>query len=103
MSLKLPAGHGIWERIASDEGVLKFQCTKCGALFSYSSWNGSSDATGGDGSCGTGVEQDWHVWKKPETDYMEALYTISEGQHSICVDLTLDDALGYIREHLEAV
>jgi len=53
------------------------------------------------GNHNTGNEFDMHVWCKPETGNMEALYTVSIGQQPICVDLPIDNALEYIRETLE--
>jgi hypothetical protein len=47
------------------------------------------------------VSFDLHVWAKPETEHMTALYTISENNNAVCVDLPLDKALKCLRERLE--
>ena len=46
------------------------------------------------------VEQDIHVWAKPETPLMEALYTVSIGQRALCVNMPIDQAATHIRAYL---
>lgn len=46
-------------------------------------------------------EQDLHVWAKPATKDMTALFTVSVGKQSICVDVPIDAATDHIRAHLQ--
>jgi hypothetical protein len=48
-----------------------------------------------------GTEFDIHIWCKPESETMSALYTVSIGKRAICIDMTIDGALEHIRELME--
>ncbi len=48
-----------------------------------------------------GFEFDLHVWAKPETKKMTALYTVSRGKRAVCIDQTIGSAMVSIREELE--
>jgi hypothetical protein len=43
------------------------------------------------------------VMAKPETSRMEALYTITDGNTPICIDLPEDRALSFVRAHLRSL
>ena len=44
-----------------------------------------------------------NIWKKPETENMAALFTISVGNVAICFDLPIESAMEYLREYMEAL
>lgn len=47
---------------------------------------------------------DLHVFAKPADANCVALFTVSQGRRSVCIDLPLEDALRYIANELrEAV
>lgn len=46
-------------------------------------------------------EHDLHIWAKPETENMAALFTVSHGKNAICIDMPLDKAVEYIINHIE--
>jgi hypothetical protein len=52
---------------------------------------------------GEGIEADWHVWVKPESDTAQHLVTISHGKRSICVDATLHLATKCVVEELQSL
>ena len=55
-----------------------------------------------------GTEVKVNIWKKPETENMSALFTISVDKkdfmtRGICFDLPIDQAVEYLREYMEAM
>lgn len=46
------------------------------------------------------IEHDLHIWAKPATERCSALFTVSQGRTTICVDLILDEALERIADHM---
>jgi hypothetical protein len=48
-----------------------------------------------------GTEIDIHVWAKPQDETVVALFTLSIGKRSLCVDAPLDEAVDSLRSALE--
>jgi len=46
-------------------------------------------------------EIDLHIWMMPETENMEALYTVSIGMRAVCVDMPINEAVNSIRGVLD--
>ena len=48
-----------------------------------------------------GTEFDLHIWAKPETKNMTALFTASIGKRALCIDMPIDATLDRVRQELE--